>query len=912
MPRKVLLLFFSVLYFPLVLFSQTDILINGGFENWTQNGASGPPNNWTLSSNNLTATQTSDTLHEGNYAVRLNWTTTSTVRLEQKVDVTAGYHYEFKIWILDNDPAGRARISIRWLDDSGGYISTDYSEYTADTLAWEIVTTNAVQAPIGADSAMVQVRLYDVSSNWDGEATLYVDHASFLETPPQGISITSVSRKTKVPMTDSSLTIECTLTGGSPPYTVQLHYAVNGVQQPAIDMTNTSGNIYQATLPAQGNGARVAYFVRASDANGDADTSATYKLFWGISPISNAPGHIKEVDNDGILRYADYYVMVEGVGTVANATFSSYNLDVYLQDANGGINIYHSGSGQKIFRVGHRYRIVGVLDQYRGKSEIVPDDTTDIEDLGPAAIPDTLLLSIAAILADPEAYEGRLIRINHVDTILNGGSWPNEGSNANIRVTDGTDTLTLRIDRDTNIDGSTEPDWPIHLVGILGQYDPSSPYTNGYQVLPRSTSDLIAIPKVDDPPTIEFVQRDRKVPAANEPTVITARVSDDKQLTAVELRYKINDGNTGAITMTPVEGDTFTAEIPANKYTDADRVLYWVYAEDDAGQFTESTHYGFFAGITPIVMLHAADSNGVLLYTDYYATVMGTATVQDSTFHQTHLDVYIQDATAGLNIFQFNLAFVNIFIGNQYQITGKVAQYRGKTEIMPDDETDIMDRGTTTPVAPRIISIAELLADAETYEGMLVRLQHVENTGNGDPWPAEGNNANLEITDDGSSVLTLRVDRDTDIDGQPEPRWPRDVIGIFSQYDRSIPYTDSYQLLPRAYTDFQEPTAIAVQPDAGLPEHYKLYPNFPNPFNPSTTLRFDIPKGTKPVEVELSIYNILGQKVKTLFAGTVGAGQYEVTWNGRSNTENEVAGGIYFAILKTQHYQQTIKLLFLK
>ncbi|NOX38051.1 MAG: T9SS type A sorting domain-containing protein [Calditrichaeota bacterium] len=912
MTRKAFFLLMTVLCLPLLVFAQTDILINGGFENWTQNGAAGPPDNWTLSTGSLTAQQNADTLHQGNYAVRLHWTTTSTARMEQKVDVTAGYTYEFKMWILDNDPAGRARISIRWLDDTGGYISTDYSDYTADTLAWVLVTTNSVQAPAGADSAFVQIRLYDVSSSWDGEATIYADHAVFLETPPQGLSITSVSRNVKVPLGDSSLTVECTLTGGNPPYTVQLNYSVNGVAQTPIDMTNTTGDIYQATIPAQGNGARIEYFVGATDNSGDADTSATYRFFWGISPISNAPGHIKELDNNGVLQYADYYVMVEGVGTVANGTFSSSSLDVYLQDANGGINIYKSGAGQKTFLVGHRYRIVGVLDQYRGKTEIVPDDTTGIEHLGPTTMPDTLVLTIADILADPELYEGRLIRINNVSAVPNAGNWPAEGSNANISITDGTDTLTLRIDRDTDIDGSPEPDWPIHLVGILGQYDTSSPYTSGYQILPRSTSDLIAIPKVDYPPDIEFVQRTPKVPAADQNTTITAKVSDDKQLAKVELRFQINDGSEEAIAMTPVAGDTFTAEITADKYADGDRVLYWIYAEDDAGQVTMSTQYGFFAGITPIATLHTADSNGVILYADYYATVIGTATVEDSTFHQTHLDVYIQDATGGLNIFQFNLAFVDIFIGNQYQITGKVAQYRGKTEIMPDDETDIVDLGAGTPVDPLVISIADLLADAETYEGMLVRLQHVENTGNGDPWPTEGNNANLEITDDGTNVLTLRVDRDTDIDGQPEPQWPRDVIGIFSQYDRSSPYTDSYQILPRAYTDFQEPTAIAENPEATLPERYNLYQNFPNPFNPNTTLRFDIPKRSGAVEVELAIYNTLGQKVKTLFAGKVGAGQYEVTWDGRSDAGKDVAGGIYFAILKTREYQRTIKLVFLK
>ncbi len=912
MTRHAFWVFLLVFSLPLLVNGQTNILSNGGFENWTQNGPSGPPDDWSLSSGSLTAQQTADTTHEGGYAVRLTWTSTSTVRLEQKVDVTAGYDYEFKVWVFDADSAGRARISIRWLDSSGGYIATDYSNYSTDSHSWSLLTTGTVKAPAGADTAYVQIRLYDVSSYWNGKATLYVDHAACLETEVQEVSITTVSRNHKVPPADSTLIVECTVIGGTAPYTVQLNYTVNGVQQTPVDMTHVQGEVYRASIAPLGNGTRMEYYIGVTDNAGGADTSAAYGLFWGVSPISNAAGSIKEPDENGALAYEDYYVMVRGVATVPNGVFSSYSLDIYVQDSEGGINIYKSGGGNKSIIVGNLYQIVGKLAHYKGKSEVVPDDTSEIVDLGPTTMADTLLLSLSDLLADPELYEGRLIRINQVDTVPGGGSWPDAGNNANIHVTDGTDTITLRIDRDTDIDGTPEPDWPIHLVGILGQYDGSSPYTDGYQILPRFTTDLIAIPKVDYPPNIELVRHSPKVPSANENTLVTAVVSDDNQLTLIELRYRINGGTLQTIPMTQTGGDTFTAAITAHSYTDGDRVLYRVYAQDNANQTSTSDESGFFAGTTPISMTHAADSNGVLLYSGYYARLQGVATVADSTFNKTHLDVYLQDTTAGINLFQFNMAFMDIHIGHQYRVVGKVAQYRGKTEIMPDEETDILDMGPTTPIDPQIIAIADLLDSPETYEGMLVRLQHVENTGNGDPWPLEGENANLEITDDGTSVLTLRVDKDTDIDGTPEPQWPRDVIGIFSQYDRNLPYLDSYQILPRSINDFETPTSIENAADPRLPERYHLYQNYPNPFNPRTTLRFDIPKHVGGVEVELTIVNLLGQRVNTLIKGNLKAGRYEVHWNGRSEAGKDVPGGIYFAVLKTRDYRHAIKLIYLK
>jgi hypothetical protein len=93
------------------------------------------------------------------------------------------------------------------------------------------------------------------------------------------------------------------------------------------------------------------------------------------------------------------------------------------------------------------------------------------------------------------------------------------------------------------------------------------------------------------------------------------------------------------------------------------------------------------------------------------------------------------------------------------------------------------------------------LLDPEVYEGMLIKILQADTTGSGDPWPSSGN-ADIEITDDGgTSVLTLRIDQDTNIDGSPEPNWPVDIQGIFTQFDFSAPYTEGYQIMPRDTAD---------------------------------------------------------------------------------------------------------------
>jgi hypothetical protein len=323
----------------------------------------------------------------------------------------------------------------------------------------------------------------------------------------------------------------------------------------------------------------------------------------------------------------------------------------------------------------------------------------------------------------------------------------------------------------------------------------------------------------------------------------------------------------------------------------------------------------FFAGNTPISAIHAVDGDGILLYDGYDARVTGVATVDNGTFSSSSLDVYMQDASAGINVFSFNVDTSFAYAaGNNYTVVGVVDQFNGKAEITPADETDIVDNGPGTIPPPVVRTIAELLLDPETYEGMLVAVLQADTTGGGDPWPPAGYNASVEITDDGgTSLLILRIDLDTNIDGSPEPNWPVNVAGIFGQYDSSVPYTEGYQLMPRSTDDIDITLGIEPVSAGSLPQQFSLHQNYPNPFNPTTTLRFDIPSGlSKWSKVELNIYNGLGQKVTTLVSDYLPAGSYEITWKGTADNGNEVPSGIYFGVLNTDRLQKTIKMILLK
>lgn len=85
--------------------------------------------------------------------------------------------------------------------------------------------------------------------------------------------------------------------------------------------------------------------------------------------------------------------------------------------------------------------------------------------------------------------------------------------------------------------------------------------------------------------------------------------------------------------------------------------------------------------------------------------------------------------------------------------------------------------------------------------------------------------------------------------------------------------------------------------------------NYPNPFNPSTKIRFNVPEEGR---VELSIYNIKGQKVKTICKEILQSGNHEYRWEGKNNSNNNVASGIYFIRLNNGEKTKVRKVLLLK
>lgn len=103
--------------------------------------------------------------------------------------------------------------------------------------------------------------------------------------------------------------------------------------------------------------------------------------------------------------------------------------------------------------------------------------------------------------------------------------------------------------------------------------------------------------------------------------------------------------------------------------------------------------------------------------------------------------------------------------------------------------------------------------------------------------------------------------------------------------------------------------ALSLGGGGSVPGSFALAQNYPNPFNPSTEIAFDLPAASN---VELSIYNVLGQEVRTLLNASMEAGNHSVTWDGRDGRGSQVSSGVYFYRITAGSFNATKKMLLLK
>jgi len=190
-------------------------------------------------------------------------------------------------------------------------------------------------------------------------------------------------------------------------------------------------------------------------------------------------------------------------------------------------------------------------------------------------------------------------------------------------------------------------------------------------------------------------------------------------------------------------------------------------------------------------------------------TIEGT--ISSPNYNTGNFNYVFHDGTAGITSILFGYGGAEYNMGDVVQVTGEITQYSGLTQITPADDAGVVfiGSGGTLPDFT-VLTVAQFQADAEMYEGELIAFSTVSGTGGGDPWPTSGSNANFELTD-GADLVMMRIDKETDLDENPEPVWPKDVIGFGGQFSTATPPNDGYQLLPRMYSEILPPGTVPVE-----------------------------------------------------------------------------------------------------
>ena len=222
-----------------------------------------------------------------------------------------------------------------------------------------------------------------------------------------------------------------------------------------------------------------------------------------VTPIADVR---VDADSDFIPDNNGSAFSVIGVVNSVNYTASSNRFTYYVQDETGGIDITKGSEtgGGTIYNVGDRLLVTGTVNNFRGTTELdIADLATDITFLDGGRLLTPKIMTLDAYLADAESYEGQLVTITGIAPTATSDAWPTSGNDANMTMWNGSPmTVTMRVDKDTDLPDSVAPSYPINVTGVATQFSFSTPPNDGYQVTPNFYSDIAQ--NVPAPPSPYF------------------------------------------------------------------------------------------------------------------------------------------------------------------------------------------------------------------------------------------------------------------------------------------------------------------------------------------------------------------------------------------------------------------------
>lgn len=192
-------------------------------------------------------------------------------------------------------------------------------------------------------------------------------------------------------------------------------------------------------------------------------------------------GTINTVDADGVGDSLGVNCFIGGI--VYGVNLRPSGLQFTMLDSTGGIGVFDFSqvSGYTV-QEGDSIILRGSITQFNGFLQMNPDSILLVNSGNPLKQP-TVVTQLG------ESTESDLIRFEDA-WVINPSQWTNSGSGFNVDITNGTDTITMRVDADVTLYALPAPLGRFDVCGLGGQFDSSNPYTSGYQLLPRYTEDM--------------------------------------------------------------------------------------------------------------------------------------------------------------------------------------------------------------------------------------------------------------------------------------------------------------------------------------------------------------------------------------------------------------------------------------
>jgi len=597
-------------------------------------------------------------------------------------------------------------------------------------------------------------------------------------------------------------------------------------------------------------------------------------------------------------------VTVEGVGLSSSEHFyAGSHSTFYMIDPEGGdytgLLVYSPESDAFEIAVGDLVQVTGIVKEYFTESEghesimteLVPQNPdVDVEVIDyDQDLPDPVLVDMWYL--DPirhdehvaEIYEGMLVEIH--DAVVVDNTAPDSWRQFTVADPEGNETVIRTAAYELDDYGRPPLGASFEMIrGVIYQV-----YGN-YNVMPRGLDDLIL---AVGPPIISGTDIGPCGATPADFVEVSTNISDD---TAVDEAFVFYRANGGGWLQYDLERDPdsvvrFFVDLPAQP--EGSLVEIYIEAVDDEGETSWDPPEGpdaegfpalYVTGIEPVTCYEIQSSHyadGGSWYQCHNATLTGIITMGYTDFGFTEEDTYrtyfFEDAGGAWNgLYIYNTQSHDVWLdqlerGDMVTLTGEITEYNSLTEMSYIADFELHSSGND--LTPTDIDLAVDFEGAEeSWESVLVTLSYVtvlEDAGYGE-WLVQ-DQSGAQIILDNLGVWDLEIGVGANADAITGP--------ITYNYG-------AWKIAPRDNGDFVNFSAVD---ELRKVPGFSLRGNYPNPFNPVTTLVFEL---DRPAELRAEVFNLLGERVALLSEGSMSAGEHRLSWDAAG-----LASGVYVARL---------------